>query len=59
MMTLQQKLSAAVVEKAEIFFDYISRGFCVRDAYDRTMGSGAYDALVSDFYDAVHASAAA
>ncbi len=51
MKTLQQKLSAAVVEKAGVFFDYIGRGFSVPDAFDKTMGDGAYARLVSDLYD--------
>ena len=50
-VTLQQKLSAAVVEKASIFFDFMSRGFSVQDAFDKTFGDGAYNKLVSDLYD--------
>lgn len=56
--TIQQKLSAAVVEKAEMFFDYLARGFSVRDAFDKTMGDGAYVALVGDVYDGLRAKAA-
>lgn len=55
MNTIQQKLSAAVVEKAEIFFDFVSRGFSVRDAFNKTMGEGAYERLVSDLYDDIRA----
>lgn len=55
MSTIQQKLSAAVVEKAEIFFDFVSRGFSVRDAFNKTMGEGAYERLVSDLYDDIRA----
>jgi hypothetical protein len=58
MTALQQKLSAAVVEKAEVFFDYVKRGFSVRDAFEKTMGEGAYARLVSELYDELRARAA-
>lgn len=57
-MNMQQKLSAAVVEKANLFFDFVSRGFSVKEAFDKTMGEGAYDKLVSDLYDELRAKAA-
>ncbi len=57
MSNIQQKLSAAVVEKAEVFFDFVQRGFCVRDAFNKTMGDGAYEALVSNLYDELRARA--
>lgn len=57
MNTIQQKLSAAVVEKAEVFFDFVQRGFSVRDAFNKTMGDGAYESLVSDLYDELRARA--
>lgn len=58
MNSIQQKLSAAVVEKAEVFFDFVSRGFSVREAFDKTMGEGSYDRLVYDLYDELRARAA-
>ena len=57
MSTIQQRLSAAVVEKAEVFFDFVSRGFSVKDAFNKTMGDGAYERLVSDLYDELRAKA--
>lgn len=57
MKTLQQKLSLAVVEKAESFFDFLSRGFSVRQAFDKVMGDGAYDRIVSEVYDEIRAQA--
>lgn len=53
--TIQQKLSAAVVEKAEVFFDFISRGFSVREAFDKTMGDGAFVKLMGEVYDEIRA----
>lgn len=53
--TLQQKLSAAVVEKASVFFDFMSRGYSVKDAFDKTMGEGAFIALMGDVYDEIRA----
>ena len=56
MTTRQQKLSAAVVEKAEVFFEFISRGYSVRDAFNSTMrDDAAYDRLVSELYDEIRA----
>ena len=57
-MNIQQKLSAAVVEKANVCFDFVSRGFSVKEAFDKTMGEGAYNKLVSDLYDELRAKAA-
>lgn len=58
-LAMQQQLSAAVVEKTVEFFDYVSRGFSVREAYDKTMGPGAFMKLMGDVYDEIRARAAA
>lgn len=55
MTTLQQKLSAAVVEKAEIFFGHLQCGGGVKEAFNKTMGDGAYEKLVSELYDEIQA----